>query len=370
MSFIARIDNWSLSVKELTLRSFVAACLAVLVLPGLVLAQEMEAAGGIETGSLFGLTHHSSEGEGATIFGVPSSPTLGIPGIPSLYVSWFPGADVSIGSEFSVGRTSGDIYGITSLYFGARGTIFPLGSATSGLYLLGQGALRHFVIRERDSVTDFAAGGGLGYQWRLGPAFVLRAEGRYRRWFDDAVNDFSLLLGLGARAGRGGGERHVAAAAYEIGTRFGFSRISSDDDSIVMMAVPGSPTSGILGNPSLYVSWFPSGNLSVGPEINVGRSSGSAVRTTSLNLGGRALFTLRDNAVSGPYLLCNGAVLVLDVDEREAEADFSAGAGAGYQLRLGSGYFVRAEGQYRRWFDDEVNDFSILMGLGARFGGR
>ena len=357
-------------MKAFMLRSIVAAGLAVLVFTGLVFAKDGELADGIETGTLFGITHHAADGEGATIIGLPSSPTLGIPGIPSLYVSWFPGADVSIGSEFSVGRTSGDIYGITSLYFGARGTIFPLGSATSGLYLLGHGALRHFVIRERDSVTDFAAGGGLGYQWRLGPAFVLRAEGRYRRWFDDAVNDFSLLLGLGARAGRGGGERYVSRTVYEIGTRFGLSRISSDDDSIVMMAVPGSPTSGVLGNPSLYVAWFPSGNLSVGPEINVGRSSGSAVRTTSLNLGGRALFTLRDNAVSGPYLLCNGAVLVLDVDEREAEADFSAGAGAGYQLRLGSGYYVRAEGQYRRWFDDEVNDFSFLAGLGARFGGR
>ena len=370
MTLVTCFDNRSLGVKELMLRSIVFACLAVLMSTGLVFAKERGLAVGIETGTLFGLTHHTSDGEGATIVGLPSSPTLGIPGIPSLYVSWYPGANVSIGSEFSVGRTSGDIFGITSLYFGGRSTFFPLGSKRSGLYLLGHGALRHFAIRERDSVTDFAAGGGLGYQWRLGPAFVLRAEGRYRRWFDDAVNDYSLLLGLGARAGRGGGERHVAAAAYEIGTRFGLSRISSDDDSIVMIAVPGSPTSGVLGNPSLYVTWFPSGNLSVGPEINVGRSSGSAVRTTSLNLGGRALFTLRDNAVSGPYLLCNGAVLVLDVDEREAEADFSAGAGAGYQLRLGSGYFVRAEGQYRRWFDDEVNDFSFLAGLGARFGGR
>ncbi len=352
------------------LRIMVVACLAASMPTGPVSGQEMETAAGIEIGTLFGLTHHSSNGEGATIIGLPSSPTLGIPGIPSLYLSWFPVADVSIGSEFSVGRTSGDVYGITSLYFGGRGTFFPLGSATSGLYLLGHGAARHFAIRERDSVTDFAAGGGLGYQWRLGPAFVLRAEGRYRRWFDDGVDDFSLLLGLGARPGRGGEERNAPVTKYEIGTRFGISRVSSDDDSIVMIAAPGSPTSGVLGNPSLYVLWFPSAKMSIGPEINIGRSSGSTVGTTSLNLGGRALFSLQDNAGSGPYLLCQGAVLVLDVDERDSETDFSAGGGMGYQLRLGTSFVLRAEGQYRRWFDDEVNDLSLLVGLGARLGGR
>ena len=352
------------------LRSMVVAFLAALVLAGPVSAQETESLRDFEIGTLFGLTRHSSNGEGATIIGLPSSPTLGIPGIPSLYLSWFPDANMSVGSEFSVGRTAGDVFGITSLYFAGRGTFSPPRFSRSGLYLLCQGAVRHFDFRDRPSVTDFAAGGGLGYRWRLGPAFVLRAEGRYRRWFDDGVNDFSLLIGLGAWARPGGDVRNDSVAEYEIGTRFGISRISSDDDSIVMIAAPGSPTSGVLGNPSLYVAWFPSANLSIGPEINVGRSSGSAVETTSLNLGGRALFTLKDNAVSGPYVLCNGAVLVLDVDEREAEADFSAGGGVGYQVYLGRAFVVRAEGQYRRWFDDEVNDFSLLIGIGARLGGR
>lgn len=352
------------------LRRVAIRCVVFFVLAVPVTAKETEEVPDLEIGTLFGLTHHSSDGEGAAIIGLPSSPTLGIPGIPSLYVSWFPVANVSVGSEFSIGRTAGDLYGITSLYFGGRGTFFPLGTARSGLYVLCHGAVRHFDLRERPSVTDFAAGGGLGYRWRLGPAFVLRAEGRYRRWFDDRVNDFSLLLGVGARTGSGGEVRNVPGPLYEIGTRFGISRISSDDDSIVMMAVPGSPTSGVLGNPSIYVSWFPGARMSVGPEVNVGRSSGSAIRTTSLNLGGRALFFLQDNTGSGPYLLCNGAVLVLDVDEREAEADFSAGGGAGYQFRAGAAFVVRAEAQYRRWFDDEVNDFSLLIGLGARIGSR
>ena len=352
------------------LRPVAIGCVVLLVLVGPGSAQETDSVRGFEIGTLFGLTRHSADGEGATIIGLPSSPTLGIPGIPSLYVSWFPVANMSVGSEFSAGRTAGDVFGITSLYFGGRGTYFPLGTARPGLYVFCQGAVRHFDLRERPSVTDLAAGGGLGYRWRLGPAFVLRAEGRYRRWFDDGVNDISLLLGLGARTGGGGKVPNIGGPLYEIGTRFGISRVSSDDDSIVMMAVPGSPTSGVLGNPSLYVSWFPSARMSVGPEINVGRSSGSAVGITSLNLGGRALFSLHDNAGSGPYLLCHGAVLVLDVNEREPETDFAAGSGVGYRLRLGASFVLRAEGQYRRWFDDEVNDFSFLIGLGARLGGR
>ena len=50
-----------------------------------------------------------------------------------------------------------------------------------------------------DSDTDFSAGAGLGFQLRLGPAFVMRVEARYRRWFDDQVDDYSLLFGLGTR---------------------------------------------------------------------------------------------------------------------------------------------------------------------------
>ena len=184
------------------LRVIVAGCLAAFVPTGPVSAQEMEAPAGIEIGTLFGLTHHSSDGEGFTVIGLPSSPTLGIPGIPSLYVSWFPGGNIEVGPEFSIGRTAGDVYGITSLYVGGRGAFFPLGDTTSGLYVLSHGALRFIYIDPGDSVTDFAAGGGLGYQWRLGPTFVVRAEGRYRRWFDGEVNDYSLLLGLGTRFGR------------------------------------------------------------------------------------------------------------------------------------------------------------------------
>ena len=92
---------------------------------------------------------------------------------------------------------------MVSLYLGGQAAFFLQSNAVSGPYLLGHGALAHtkdsgYAFSD-DSESEFSVGAGLGYQWRLGPAFVLRAEGRYRRWFEDEVNDFSLTLGLGTR---------------------------------------------------------------------------------------------------------------------------------------------------------------------------
>jgi len=55
-----------------------------------------EAATGVEIGTLFGLSHLSSNGDGITIIGVPSAP-FAFFGNPSLYVSWFPNEQLAIG---------------------------------------------------------------------------------------------------------------------------------------------------------------------------------------------------------------------------------------------------------------------------------
>ncbi len=143
-------------------------------------------------------SYSDSDGDGITMIGAPGGFITGIFGTPSLYVSWFPSEKLTIGPEFNFGRIAVDGDGITSIYLGGRGAFFPNSNAIPGVYILGQSALI-VLSDEYDSETDFSAGAGLGYQWRLGPAFVLRAEGRDRLWFEDEVNDFSLLLGLGTR---------------------------------------------------------------------------------------------------------------------------------------------------------------------------
>ena len=161
-----------------------------------------EAPGGVEIGTLFGLSHLSSNRDGGTWIGVPA-PTWNIIGNSSLYVSWFPTEKLSIGPEFSFGSTSYSDHSVTfsTLYIGGRGAFFLQSNAVSGPYLLGHSAMLLVGEYDDDFEGHFFAGAGLGYQWRLGPAFVLRAEGRYRRWFDDKANDFSLMLGLGTRLG-------------------------------------------------------------------------------------------------------------------------------------------------------------------------
>ena len=38
-------------------------------------------------------------------------------------------------------------------------------------------------------------------QWRIGPAFVLRMEAQYRRWFDAETDNYAFVFGLGTRLG-------------------------------------------------------------------------------------------------------------------------------------------------------------------------
>ena len=338
-----------------------------------------DGATGVEIGTLFGLSHLSSNGDGFTITGVPGAP-LAFFGNPSLYVSWFPNEQLAIGPEFSFGRVSADGDGITSLHLGGRGAFFLQSNARSSSYIMGHGALLFIDGFDSDSDSDFSVGAGLGYQWRLGSDLILRTEGRYRLWFDDEVNDFSFLLGVGTRAGRVGLQKNSSAPEVEIGTLFGLSRRAlnfnwfgnSETVTLTHIGVPAAPNYLFLHPahrpyfiPSLYVLWFPSEKLSIGPEFSFGNASSDGDGITSLYLGGRSTFSLGTNTMSGPYLLGLGALVTVSSDG-ESETDFSAGAGLGYRWCLGSALVLRAEGQYRRWFNEEVNDVSLIVGLGTR----
>ena len=197
-TIIERIPGQSLKIQTQGGSVFVYAIDEIAQIARTPVMETEEAAAGAEIGTLFGFSRLSSDGDGITMIGAPGGFIAGIFGNPSLYVSWFPSEKLTIGPEFNFGRIAVDGDGITSIYLGGRGAFFPNTNAMSGVYILGQGAL-NVLSDEYDSETDFSAGAGLGYQWRLGPAFVLRAEGRYRLWFEDEVNDFSLLLGLGTR---------------------------------------------------------------------------------------------------------------------------------------------------------------------------
>lgn len=359
-----------------------------------------ETGANIEIGTLFGLSHLSFDGDDeATVIGVPSAMRFAHFGNPSLYVSWFPTKKLSIGPEFSFGRLSTRYNAKTSLYLGGRGAFFFHSNAVSSPYLLGHGAM----LLVDETVIDgsevpffsgaglgFFAGVGLGYQFRLGSALVLRAEGRYRRWFAAAVDGYverqlfgdipndelSLMLGLGIKTGRAVLKKDAPAPVVEIGTLFGLSHSPSEGFESTAIGVPSAIFGG-AGNPSLYVSWFPTEKLSIGAEFGFGRTSGSKslfgqtreFARTSLYLGGRGAFFPQGNAMSGPYLLGHGARSYIKIESSSA-TNFSAGVGLGYRWHIEPAFSLRTEGRYRRWLESESNTFSLMLGLGTRLGGR
>ena len=172
----------------------------------------------VEMGMLFGVVSRGADDTGGgTMIDLPGGEIPG-PGrsLPALHVSWLAGERLAIGPEFAFRRTSSDFeylgesFDTTSseLWLGGRAAFFPGSSSMPGIYLLGQGSLSWYdwvdrVSRNDGSETDYSAGFGMGYQWRIGPALLLRMEGHYRRWLDAEADVFSLVLGLGTRLGGG-----------------------------------------------------------------------------------------------------------------------------------------------------------------------
>lgn len=153
-----------------------------------------------EIGTLFGLSRLGIDG-GGTFIGLPSSLGSIVTGYPAIYVSRFLSERFSMGPEFSFGRTSVDGDAITSFYLAGRTAFHSGGVPTSGAYAFGRGAVR-VLSSGSDSDTVVSMGAGLGYRWRVGPWFIVRTEGGYRRWFEDPpYNDFSVHIGLGANLG-------------------------------------------------------------------------------------------------------------------------------------------------------------------------
>ena len=114
--------------------------------------------------------------------------------LPSVLSVWLiPSEYVAIGSEIEF-ESVGDDFG---LLLGGQAAFFPTSNQHPSIYALGTGSLR----KVSGFNIDISAGIGMGLRARTGSALVLRMEGRYERWFEDEVNDFSFIIGLGTRLG-------------------------------------------------------------------------------------------------------------------------------------------------------------------------
>ena len=167
--------------------------------------------------------------------------------------------------------------------------------------------------------------------------------------------------------------RHIGARPLikEVGTLFGVSHSRAADENITTISVPGSHLGGGFSLPALYVSWFPSEQVSIGPEVNFGKvsSDGIASDLTALSFGGQATFFFQSNSISGSYITGRASLLVLTSEIGFGTDDYAIGGGLGRQWRIGPAFVLRMEGVYQRWFDAEINNVLFILGLGTRFGG-
>ena len=183
-------------MRYLTLTT-VALALVALAAPGAA-QEETDSTTGWELGVLFGLHHYRVGEDDVTTFQIPSAP---------LYASIHLDDRFGVGAELTLSYTDNRYYND----FGVYGIRFFRGNSSEPYALaLAAGTF--------SSATDprLSLAGGLGALMRLGPAFVLRGEARYRRWFDadyarfepwndpgeqSGFNDFMILVGIGTRFG-------------------------------------------------------------------------------------------------------------------------------------------------------------------------
>lgn len=206
------------------MKTLIVSTLTMFSFAFLMLATVPVMATDFEIGTQFGISHLIPEGDDSTTSitytRLPSGTFLDIGSSPtSLYATWFPNKQFAIGPEFSFGRMSvsdeywdeEDTESMTTLYLGGRISYFLFNHSVSSPYVLGR--ISHNIFSGEDSflfdgdlsLTSF--GGGLGYQWRIGSAFVLRLEAQYQRlWVsyedeDENANEFSFIIGIGTRFG-------------------------------------------------------------------------------------------------------------------------------------------------------------------------
>ncbi len=180
-----------------------------------------------EIGTQFGMSHLMPDSEDSstasiTFTRLPSGTFVDIGSSPtSLCATVFFGKHFAMGSEFGFGRISvsdeswdgEDTGSITTLHLAGRATYFPFRHFVSSPYVFGRITRTIFsgediLFFDADDLFLASLGGGFGYQWRIGDAFVLRTEAQYQRVFDDDTIDadgnaheFSFIIGIGTRFG-------------------------------------------------------------------------------------------------------------------------------------------------------------------------
>lgn len=153
-------------------------------------------------------------------------------------------------------------------------------------------------------------------------------------------------------------------SGVEVGTNLGLSVISSDGATATQIGVPGG---GMLGQPAVYASFFPGSHFMVQPQVAFTRLSGGGESLTSVGFGSDLGYLFSGARRNSPYVSATGAFQSVG-GGGSTESDFAAGARVGYRIMAGRNVGMRLETGYRRWFDSDLNEFTVGMAVGGILG--
>jgi len=173
------------------------------------------------------------------------------------------------------------------------------------------------------------------------------------------------------------------AMEYEIGTQFGITAYTPPDDDVSdsLATLVSLPTGDIGSIPaSVYLTLYPHNHFGISPEISFGHFTNNYtlsgerknVSESHLYLGCQFSYYLFKHNMSTPYLSARVATERLFSDEDDNTSRYLFGFGGGYQWRFSETYSFRVGGQFHRVLNEEIryNGYSVIMGLGVRFGGK
>lgn len=151
-----------------------------------------------------------------------------------------------------------------------------------------------------------------------------------------------------------------AKPVVEIGTDLGLTMLTSDGETYTLLNIPGQ---GILGAPTIRATFFAGRSLTVEPQLALTWLSGDGGTQTRVGLGGQIGYLFNGSTAKSLYLA--GSLAWLSSSDEITDTDFGFGGKLGVRVPCGSSVGVRFEGGYRRWFDHEINEITLGVGVGA-----
>jgi hypothetical protein len=154
---------------------------------------------------------------------------------------------------------------------------------------------------------------------------------------------------------------YLLIAALLVPTNLGVTIESAGGSNLTQFGVPGQ---GILGQATMYATFFAGQAVLVEPQLALNVISSEGETATTVGLAGQIGYLFKGAEINSAFIA--GGVGFQSVSFGGfSESDFAVGGKVGYRVLVGTSVGVRVEGGYRRWFDSELNEFSFGIGIGG-----